>query len=178
MTSSLRDMMNKSFHIYDDTKFMRHVVEQTKGGYTCNRPPGAAGAAIVTEETTPLYASVFPPDGSPTCKEVGCEIEYSYLDSALESSGISVNLHSHCVRTIHAEQRLIAECAKLGICTQGATVYSILKPCYQCTKILITAGVKKIFYASRAYDEERTRKILENAGVECIHVDIGLDYGF
>ncbi len=162
-------------------EFMKHVVEQTRYGYTCNRPPGAAGAAIVTDATT-LYTGVFPSNGSPTCKEVGCEIEYSIdVISIAENPSLSEMteyIHPHCIRTIHAEQRLITECARQGIRTEGATVYSILKPCYQCTKILIAAGVSNIFYASRAYDEERTQKILKNAGVQCTHVDIGLDYGF
>lgn len=162
--------------VADSQKFMQYVVENTSEGYTCNRPPGAAGAAIVTD-TTILYASVSPPDMSPTCKQVGCEMEWS-TDELDIPYVYYTDLHGHCVRAIHAEQRLITACARNGIATDGATVYSILKPCYNCTKILIAAGVKKIYYASRAYDEERTRIILENAGVSCVHLDIGLEYGF
>lgn len=150
--------------------------------YTCNRPPGAAGASLEYDPSVKfglIHAGVYPPDGSPTCKEVGCEIEYHAEEMIypwFQGRGPG-ELDPHCVRTIHAEQRLIAKAARMGIMTDGATVYSILKPCYQCTKLLIAAGIKKIYYAGKAYDEERTRKILENAGVTCEHVDIGLEYG-
>lgn len=129
--------------------------------YTCNRPPGAAGAYVVGgDKKGSMFGYVLPPDGSPTCKEVGCEIE-----------------NGHCVRTIHAEQRAIALSAFYGIMLAGGTMYSVLKPCYQCSKIIIAAGIKHIYYAGAAYDEERTRKILDNAGVTCEYIDVGLEYG-
>jgi len=155
---------------------MKFLVEQTKELYTCNRPPGAAGAMLVdvgNMDERVLVAGVMPPQGSPTCKEVGCEMvweTYEVPDESAEFGG-------HCIRTIHAEQMLIASAANYGIETNGMAMFSILKPCYQCSKLIIAAGIKKIYYAGAAYDEERTRKILENAGVECIHVDVGLEYG-
>lgn len=158
---------------------MKSVVDSTRDLYSCNRPPGAAGALILGRDGGRVIAGVFPPEGSLTCKEVGCEIEYTVLPNEIldKNAGEVDALHEHCVRTIHAEQAVIAACARYGIHTDEAIMFSILKPCYQCSKLIIAAGIKKIYYAGKAYDEERTRKILENAGVECIHVDIDLEYG-
>ena len=149
------------------------LVKITKDLYTCNRPPGAAGAAIYTLAGGIFFCGVEPPEGSPTCKEDECEIE---LLSFTTEDGY-INPRPHCVRAIHAEQGAIAYAARMGYKIYGGTMFSILKPCYQCTKLIIAAGIKKIYYAGAAYDEERTRKILENAGVKCIHVDVGLEYG-
>lgn len=52
---------------------------------------------------------------------------------------------------IHAEQNTINFAAKNGIAINGATLYVTMQPCKQCTKNLITAGIKRIVY-SQLYD--------------------------
>ncbi len=122
--------------------------------YRCNRLPKMAVALLVPAvNPIAILCGAHSPDGSLDCIDIGCEEE-----------------NGHCVRTIHAEQRTIAVAARLGVSTQGATIYSILKPCYQCSKILITAGVDKIYYLHAAYDEQRTKDILARAGVYCVQV--------
>ena len=140
---------------------MKYLAEWSKAAYTCLRPPGAAGAMLQAKDDF-VFAGVASPVGNPTCKEVGsCEME-----------------NDHCVRTVHAERAALYTAAKYGIATNNATMYSVLKPCYECSKALIVAGISTIFYASAAYDEERTRRMLFNAGVTVQKIDIGLTYGF
>jgi len=139
--------------------YLKHLVEVTTPLYSCNRPPGAAGALIVLRDRV-IYGWVAPPPSSPSCLNDGCEIE-----------------NGHCVRNIHAEVQAIIRSARRGMSTEQATMYSILKPCYNCTKAIIHAGIKRVLYAGIAYDEERTNKILRDAGVPYHYIDIGLEYG-
>jgi dCMP deaminase len=51
------------------------------------------------------------------------------------------------VRTIHAELNAIISAAKDGVSIAYSTAYITSKPCLNCLKSLINAGVKKIFFA-------------------------------
>lgn len=131
--------------------------------YTCTRPPRPSGALLTSKLDIGLgdcfghsyytiYGDTTSTDGSPTCLEEGCEME-----------------NGHCVRTIHAEVKAILTAAKFGICTKDATLFSVNKPCYQCSKAIIAAGINTIVYKYVVYDEERTKNILEAAGVKVIY---------
>lgn len=52
----------------------------------------------------------------------------------------------HCMRTIHAEMNALLQCAKFGVQTDGAEIYVTHFPCLQCTKMLLQAGIRKIYY--------------------------------
>lgn len=147
---------------------MKACVIQTSGGYSCLRGPRPSGAILyvhhvawvdnqLTESVLPIYGFVQPVhDAIPTCKEEGeCMME-----------------NGHCVRNLHAEVAAILIAAKDGHSTNKGVLFSINKPCYNCTMHAIAAGIKTIYYAYAVYDEERTRQALEAAGVECIHVPV------
>ncbi|WJZ23590.1 dCMP deaminase [Listeria phage LIS04] len=51
-----------------------------------------------------------------------------------------------CKRTIHAEVNAILMCAKLGIPTDGATMYVTHYPCPECLKLINQAGIKKVYF--------------------------------
>lgn len=141
-----------------EQKYMKHVIKVLPQYYLCNRPPGAAGACIINKSEV-VYGHVGPTLGSRTCIDEGC-----------------LMVDGHCIRNPHAETRAIYTAARLGLETKGGIIYSILKPCYNCSMAIIAAGIFHIFYAGVAYDEERTRHILSMAGVTSTHVDAGLDY--
>jgi len=52
----------------------------------------------------------------------------------------------HCIRTIHAEQNALMNCCKQGISTQDCVCIVTHIPCQICTKLLIQAGIKTIYY--------------------------------
>ena len=52
----------------------------------------------------------------------------------------------HCIRTIHAEVNAVIQCAKMGTSTDGAEIYITHFPCYNCSKVIIQAGIKKVHY--------------------------------
>ena len=68
-------------------------------------------------------------------------------------------------RAVHAEANAIAQCAKLGVCVDGATAYVTVTPCSKCAALLVQAGVKAVVSAG-IYPDEATKAILEEAGVE------------
>lgn len=52
----------------------------------------------------------------------------------------------HCIATIHAEMNALLYCAKEGISVKGCSAYITHFPCLNCTKALIQAGIKQIYY--------------------------------
>lgn len=54
----------------------------------------------------------------------------------------------HCVRTIHSEVNSVIQAGKNGVCIDGATAYVTCAPCWNCFKVLVNAGIKRIVYSS------------------------------
>lgn len=58
----------------------------------------------------------------------------------------SIVENDHEISTIHAEQNAIIDCAKRGVNCNNSTAYVTHFPCIHCTKMLVQAGVKEIYY--------------------------------
>ncbi len=71
----------------------------------------------------------------------------------------------HCIRTLHSEENTLIQAAKLGIMTEGSTIYATFSPCYHCLKKLIAAGVKKIV-VGQIYRDTRIFETCMKAGVQ------------
>lgn len=48
---------------------------------------------------------------------------------------------------LHAESNAISKCAKWHSSTEGATLYVTLSPCFDCAKMIIQSGIKRVCYA-------------------------------
>lgn len=72
----------------------------------------------------------------------------------------------HCIRTIHAEMNALLQCAKQGVSTEGATIYVTHFPCLNCTKSIIQAGIKTIYYAQDYHNHDYAIKLLKQSGIE------------
>ncbi|MGK7930957.1 MAG: cytidine/deoxycytidylate deaminase family protein [Microcystaceae cyanobacterium] len=95
------------------------------------------GAVIVKDRQVLATGYNGSPSGTVHCTTQGfC---YPGLDSCDQSS----NLPS---RAVHAEANAIAQAAKHGISTQGAAIYVTLEPCLSCLKLIISAGIREVFY--------------------------------
>ena len=51
-----------------------------------------------------------------------------------------------CFDSIHSEANAIGFCAKNGIATDGAVVYITKEPCKSCAQLLVSSGVKTVYY--------------------------------
>jgi dCMP deaminase len=49
-------------------------------------------------------------------------------------------------RAVHAEANAIAQAAKHGVSTEGASIYVTLEPCISCLKLVISSGIREVFY--------------------------------
>lgn len=67
---------------------------------------------------------------------------------------IPVVVDGHDVSTIHAEQNCLMHCAKEGISTDGCFIIVSHFPCIHCTKMLIMAGIKKVYYLENYRNED------------------------
>lgn len=76
--------------------------------------------------------------GMKHCDEGGCE----RCQNKAFSGGEDL---SRCV-CVHAEQNIVAWCARSRQCLDGATVYSTTFPCSDCMKLLVVAGVIEVVY--------------------------------
>ncbi len=85
-------------------------------------------------------------------------------DKHCEDDGCLI-VDNHCVRTIHAEMNAILQCSSHGISTQGATAYITNMPCTNCSKALITAGIKEIVIFSD-YHDTLAEKFFEIADIK------------
>ena len=74
-------------------------------------------------------------------------------------------IDGHCVRTVHAEANALLQCAKFGVPTEGASIYVTHFPCLQCTKQLIQAGIKKVYYANDYRNHPYAVQLLDEADV-------------
>jgi dCMP deaminase len=96
------------------------------------------GAVIVNKNRQVLATGYNgSPAGSVHCTEQG------YCYPGLSSCDASKKMPS---RAVHAEANAIAQAAKHGISTDGASIYVTLEPCLSCLKLIISAGIREVFY--------------------------------
>ncbi len=66
----------------------------------------------------------------------------------------------------HAEANAIAQSAFRGASTEGAEIFCTNMPCIECTKLLITAGIRAITYEASYPDLSGLREdYLQQAGI-------------
>lgn len=82
----------------------------------------------------------------------------------------------HCIRTIHAEMNALLQCAKLGISTDGAEIYVTHFPCLHCTKAILQAGIKKIYYLHDYHNDPYAIELIQKLGVEIQQVKLDPKY--
>ena len=64
----------------------------------------------------------------------------------MRKHGGHIMRENHCVRTLHSELNAIIQCALDGVSPAGSTLYTTASPCFDCCKVIIRAGVIKVFY--------------------------------
>jgi len=129
---------------------------------TCDR--GRSGAVIVSSGKTVLATGyVGSPPGQPHCDEVG-----HMMKTVVDEDG---NKSQHCVRTLHAEENAILQCAKDGIKIEGATIYCKMVPCYNCAMRIVRVGIKRVVAQKRYHADKLSLELFKNAGVELFVVD-------
>ena len=123
---------------------------------TCLRR--SVGAVLVKDKRILATGYNGAPAGLRHCEEVGCLRADSDVPSGMR--------HELC-RGLHAEQNVIIQAAYHGITIQGATLYCTNKPCVICSKMIINAGIKKVYY-DEGYDDPLSDQMIAEAGIETV----------
>ena len=65
---------------------------------------------------------------------------------------------------LHAESNALTKLARGTQSSDGATLYVTLSPCFQCAKLIIQSGIRRVVCGSK-YSDLSGVKFLENCGV-------------
>ena len=72
---------------------------------------------------------------------------------------------------LHAEANAITKLAKSTQSSDGATLYVTMSPCIECAKLIIQAGIKKVYY-DEIYRNVDGLELLKRAGIETEQIHI------
>jgi len=125
---------------------------------TCLRR--SVGAVIVKDKRILSTGYNGAPSGLKHCLEIGCLREKMKVASG--------ERHELC-RGIHAEQNAIIQAAFHGVSIRGASLYCTNLPCSICAKMIINAGIIKIYYLD-GYADTISSEMLDEAGIEVIKI--------
>ncbi|MFH1146382.1 MAG: cytidine/deoxycytidylate deaminase family protein [Pseudomonadota bacterium] len=118
------------------------------------------GAVLVKDKRILATGYNGAPSNLRHCLDIGCLRE--------EKSVPSGQRHELC-RGLHAEQNVIIQAAFHGISIANSTLYCTNQPCVICTKMIINAGIKKIYF-HEGYSDSLSRDMLGEAGVTLVQV--------
>lgn len=108
--------------------------------------------------------------------EAGIETQEDYDDMFeqwINSDKMKEEHHEFAIRNeIHSEMNAMIFAAKNGISTDGAGVYVVWSPCIDCSKALLQAGIKNVYYYQKYERDTRGIDFLEENGVVCAQVEI------
>jgi dCMP deaminase len=119
------------------------------------------GAVIVKDKRVLATGYNGAPSGIKHCAETGCLREQLNVASG--------ERHELC-RGIHAEQNAIIQAALHGVSIKGATLFCTNLPCSICAKMIINAGIKKIYYHA-GYADTMSREMLTAAGIDVLKLN-------
>jgi dCMP deaminase len=132
------------------------VVEAVALRATCNR--GRSGAILVKDQRIIATGYVGSPSGAPQCDEVGHEMVDVFDGTEIVSA--------HCVRTLHAEENALLQCARYGPPCDGAVIYCTMIPCYWCAKALINAGIREVHALFDYQKSDRSIALFDQMGIK------------
>jgi dCMP deaminase len=129
---------------------------------TCDR---GRRAAVITSKNNTILATGYAgaPPGMPHCDEVGHLIKTIIHEDGTQSQ--------HCMRTLHAEENAILQCAKDGIRLEGATVYVTATPCYNCAMRIARVGIKRVVARKRYQTDKQSVNLFKVCGIELVVLD-------
>lgn len=108
--------------------------------------------------------------------EVKCDVDWDEINSLDGGASICKTYDSDCSKcphhylvtkpeVLHAEANAITKVAKSNYSSDGSTLYVTLSPCFECSKLIIQAGIKRVVYKD-IYRNTDGLELLKKAGVE------------
>lgn len=146
---------------YDN--FLNKTAIEVSSFSTCSRVKVGAVASIEGRIIATGYNGV--PKGLRHCENV-------FNKDMKNKDNYSTDHHLFSTNNeIHAEQNLIAFCAKRGLSLKGAELYITHSPCIHCAKLIIAVGITRVVY-NELYDRDQNFKVLFDAvGIEYCEIE-------
>lgn len=66
---------------------------------------------------------------------------------------------------LHAESNALAKISKSTLSSEGADLYTTTCPCFDCAKLIIQSGIKRVYF-SEDYRDMSGVELLKSAGIE------------
>jgi dCMP deaminase len=139
-------------------KYFLEIVENVKSRSTCIRRQ--FGAIIVNDKKEIIstgYNGVV--RGANHCENIGCIKDEQEIESGMG--------HGICP-AVHAEQNAIIQAGKHA---EGATMFLNGFPCKICARLIVNAGIKTLVMSGE-YSDEEGLKIINNAKIDLVHVNM------
>lgn len=148
---------HRSIHVSElDRLFMNRAQQEAEKSADWWRQVGA----VLVKGDTVIFAARNDHTPSP-------QTPYAFGDPrSIFKRGVRIE----CSTAEHAEAALIAEAAKRGVSTEGASLYATMFPCPQCARLIAHAGVKRCYFAN-GYAVLDGARVMTGQGVELIFVD-------
>lgn len=121
---------------------------------TCDRKH--VGAVFVKDGRCITWGYNGAPPGQPHCNE----------NNHGWPEDVFVHSEAGCVNATHAEANALAFAARHGISTDGTTLFVTVSPCLDCSRLLIAAGVRAVYYKEE-YRDGSGLELLRAADIWC-----------
>ncbi len=142
-------------------EYFATITRQVASRSTCLRRK--VGAIIVKDKRILATGYNGAPRGVRSSLEIGKCLR--------EELGIPSGERHEICRGLHAEQNAVIQAAYYGIQIKDSVIYTTHQPCVLCAKMIINAGIKKIYYFEE-YPDKLAVELLNEAGVELIKLDL------
>lgn len=119
------------------------------------------GAVIVKSKNILATGYNGVPRGITHCEVAGCLREKLNVPSG--------ERHELC-RGLHAEQNAIIQAAYHGTSIAGADLYCTNRPCIICSKMIINAGIEKVYYQD-GYSDPLAEEMIAESGLTLIKME-------
>ncbi len=139
-------------------EYFAEIVRLVSTRSTCLRRK--VGALLVKDKHILATGYNGAPSGLVHCIEAGC---------LRDELGIPSGQRHEICRGLHAEQNAIIQAAAHGVNISGTDLYSSTMPCLICAKMIINAGIKRVFYLE-GYPDELTEAFFEQAAIPLIEL--------
>ncbi|HET9394143.1 MAG TPA: cytidine/deoxycytidylate deaminase family protein [Candidatus Rubrimentiphilum sp.] len=133
-----------------DEYFMQ-IAQTVATRATC--PRASVGCVLVRDHRILTTGYNGSPRGVAHCTDAGCIV-----------------VDGHCQRATHAEANAIVQGALHGVNLSGSSAYCTHQPCVNCTKLFISAGVRRLVYQTE-YADPVAQALLKEAGVELVRLE-------
>ncbi len=143
-------------------KFMKRAIQLSKKS-GCVRAKRAVVMVKDKKILVEAYNRIFPNDDY--CRIKGC---------LRDKLGLGLGREAEKCRSIHSEAMAISLAAKKGISLKGGVAYITCAPCMNCAKLLVSSGIKQVYYLDE-HGDKTSLIFLDKMGVSCRRLVIAGD---